>query len=165
MLDEKPVVLCLFPNMRGIAYACIDSTERKIIESGVANVRPINNHRILYRIRKFVEFHNPTIIIVRDAKGTATKNGERLVELHMLIEHFAKTKNTPIYRYSRKQIKEVFEVFGAQTKEEIAKQLISWFDELKPFAPRIRKAWNDDDYHMGVFDAMALLITHQYLSK
>ena len=165
MKENNPIVLSLFPNMRGLGYACVDVVEKKILESGVASVRPIHNDRILYRIKKFVEFHNPTIIIVRDAKGTNTRNIERLTELHILIEHLAKTKETTVCRYTRKQIREVFEMFGATTKEEIAKQIIVWFDELAPLAPRIRRAWTDDDYHMGVFDAMALVVTHQYLTK
>ncbi|MBS1683216.1 MAG: hypothetical protein JSS76_00565 [Bacteroidetes bacterium] len=164
-MQENPIVLSLFPNRRGLGYVCVDVVEKQILESGVASVRPINNKRVVERIAKYIEFHNPTVIIVRDAKGASSRRIERLIELSALIDHIAKTKNTPIFRYTRKQIREVFELFGAKSKTEIAKQIIEWFKELAPLAPKVRKPWMEEDYHMGIFDAMALLITHQYLSR
>jgi Holliday junction resolvasome RuvABC endonuclease subunit len=165
MEEENPIVLSLFPNRRGLGYVCLDVVERKILESGVANVRPISNERVIARIKRFIEFHTPTIIIVRDPKERTIKGTIRLSELNTLIDNCAKTKHTPVYRYTRRQIREVFELFGANNKDEIAKQIIEWFDELAPLAPKIRKPWMDEDYHMGVFDAMSLAITHQYLTK
>ena len=165
MNNEHPIILALYPNARGLGYACVNVVEKKLLEQGIANIRPVANGGIIERIKQFIEYHNPTVIVIRDAKGTTSKNIERLYELNTFITLYAKHKHIPVYRYTRRQIRDVFELFGATTKEQIAKQLILWFKELAPFAPRIRKAWMDEDYHMGIFDAMSLVITHQYLNK
>jgi hypothetical protein len=59
----------------------------------------------------------------------------------------------------------VFEQFGAKSKYEIANKIIAWFPQLASRAPKIRKAWMDEDYNMGIFDALALAITHKYLTE
>lgn len=162
---ENPVVLSLFPNFRGFGYACIDMVGQSIIDSGIVTARPMRNDRIIKRIKRFIAFHTPTIILLRNADKTNTAKSNRLIELHALIEVLAKENNVTVYAYTREQIKDVFEVFGARSKIDVSKQLITWFKELEPIAPRIRKVWTDEDYHMGVFDAVALAITHQYLTN
>ena len=69
----------------------------------------------------------------------------------------------PVYQYSREQVKDVFEIFGAKTKFERAHKIIETIPALASRAPKIRKPYMDEDYNMGVFDAVALVFVHQYL--
>ena len=66
--------------------------------------------------------------------------------------------------YSHEQIQFVFEQFKARTKHEIASIITEWLPQFKSKMPPIRKPWMCEDYHMGMFDALALAITHFYLS-
>ncbi len=165
MHTENPVVLSIFPNRRGFGYACIDIVEKAVLEAGIASVRPISNERIVARVKRYVEFHKPTIIVVRDPAVATARNSKRVSELNALIDYHSKHNAIPVYRYTRKQVRDVFDVFGALNKDEIAMQIIEWFPELSSRAPSLRRSWEDENYHMGVFDAMALIITHQYLTK
>jgi len=78
------------------------------------------------------------------------------------LEYAEETK-IPTFQYSRKQIQDVFELYGHTSKFHVAKQIITWFPELSSRAPKLRKPWMNEGYNMGVFDAMALAITHHYL--
>ncbi|MBS1594111.1 MAG: hypothetical protein JST90_07285 [Bacteroidetes bacterium] len=164
MKETPRIVLALFPNARGMGYACMDVIERQIVDYGVFNSRPLRNAIVLRRINSLIEYHNPSILLLRNYQGTSAQNKTRLKNLNIEISGIADKKNTSVYSYSRKQMRDVFEQFGASSKEAVANQLIVWFEELLPLKPRKRKDWMDEDYHMGVFDALALIITHQYLA-
>lgn len=157
------IILSLYPNSRGLGYACIELPQ-KLLDSGIVTVRPICNDRLLARIEKYMDFFKPKIIVVRDADAL-TPRGKRIKRLITAVIESAVERGIPIHQYSRDQMKEVFEQFGTSTKYEIAQKLIQWFPELADRAPGVRKPWMDEDYNMGVFDALALAVTHAYLTE
>jgi Holliday junction resolvasome RuvABC endonuclease subunit len=160
------VILALYPNSRGFGYACIELAEKKqgqkILASGIMNVRPVGNERTLKHIRKFAEYFKPELVILRDYRK-ATNRGKRIRELITSIVALAQEYRLPVYRYTREQIRHSFEQYGAKTKYEISQKILEGFPELASRAPRIRKVWEEEDYRMGAFDALALVATHEYL--
>jgi hypothetical protein len=154
------VVLSLYPNVRGLGYACAEMP-KKLIESGVVTVSPVNNGTVMERVRRFIEYYKPTIIFVRDPLPTH----KRIAKLAAKIEAHAEKEGMPVYRYSRQQITEVFGTFNAATKYEISQKIITWFPELAIRAPKMRKSYMNEDYNMGIFDAIALIVTHEYLTE
>ena len=158
------IVLSLYPNSRGMGYACIEKPA-KLLDSGIITIKPPSNEKILKRVRKFVEYFKPTIVILRDFPKFTTYRGRRLEMLLHDIVKIAEEKKIPIHRYGRQQIRDVFEIAGASTKYEISQKLIEQFPILASRAPRVRKLWMDEDYNMGIFDAVSLAITHQYLTE
>jgi Holliday junction resolvasome RuvABC endonuclease subunit len=154
------IVLSLYPNARGLGYACAEMPE-KLLDSGVVTVRPVCNRTVMERVRKFIDYYKPTIIFVRDPEPS---NG-RVARLAADIEAHAASEGLPVYKYTRRQTREVFGTFNATTKHEISQKILTWFPELAVRAPRLRKAWMEEDYNMGVFDAIALAVTHEYLKE
>lgn len=157
------VRLALYPNARGLGYACLE-LPNNLIEYGIVTVRPMSNERALKRMEKFIDFFKPEVIIVRDAEISAL-GATRMSELLEGIRKLALERNLPVHSYARHQVKDVFEVFGAKTKYGIAQKIITWFPQLSEHAPRIRRPWMDEDYYMGIFDALALAICHAYLTE
>lgn len=164
MKKDTIIILSFYPNARGLGYACIEMPQN-LKDSGVITIQPISNKKLLERITKFVEFYTPTIIVVKDYNSSYSRHSKRVAELVESITNYAKEVKVPIYRYSRQQVRDVFEQFGAKSKYEIAQKIIYWFPQLASRAPKIRKAWTDEDYNMGIFDALALAITHKYLTE
>ena len=163
MKNNAPIVLSLFPNKRGFGFACIEFP-KKIIDSGMVNVRPISNSGLFDRFINFLEFYKPHLIVIRDCENLSACKKRTQKLINSIIEH-ANMKKLPVHRYSRQQIRDVFEQFGATTKYEIAQSIVKWFEGLPWCAPKIRKTWKDEDFNMGIFDALALAITHKYLSE
>jgi len=164
MKEETIIVLAIYPNPRGFGYVCIENAN-KLLDSGVVRVRPLNNDRILARIKRYVEYFRPALVVVRDCTHLTSPRVARIQSLIEDVAQHATEQNIPVYRYTRQQIRDVFEVFEATTKYEIAHRIVPWFPELAHRAPQIRDDWKDEEYHMGVFDAMALAITHRYLTE
>jgi Holliday junction resolvasome RuvABC endonuclease subunit len=161
------VLLALYPNTRGFGYACLETCMKekklKLLDFGIINVRPAGNEKILKHVRKFAQYFKPEFVILRDYHKP-TNRGRRIRDLIGCINQIAEQHQLSIHRYTREQVRYVFEQYGAKTKYEIAQKLIEAFPELASRAPKIRKPWEDEDYHMGVFDAIALATTHLYLS-
>lgn len=54
--------------------------------------------------------------------------------------------------------------FGAKNKYEISKKIAEAYPQLNSKLPEKRKAWETENYYQGIFDAMALILTHYYLN-
>ena len=81
------------------------------------------------------------------------------------IAAYAVEEGLPVVKYSRDQIREVFEQFGAVTKYEIAQLLLTEFKELEQRTPRKRTLWVAEDRNMAIFDALSLAMTWFYLNE
>lgn len=157
------VLLALYPNSIGYGYGCIELPQ-KLVDAGVVKTRPLCNGPLLSNIEKAIDFYQPHIILLREG-ASIHKKGERNRKLIGEIQRLALIKNLPVFEYSRYQVKDVFELFGATTKHEISQKIVEWLPELADRAPKQRKLWSAEDYNMGLFDALALAYTHEYLKK
>lgn len=160
------VILALYPNSIGFGYACIEKAapnkSQKLLNSGLVNIRPIGNEKALKFVRKITEYFKPQIVVLR-GYHRLTKRGKRIQELLTEITKIAKEFDVPLYQYTREQVLYTFEQYGATTKYEISQKIIEAFPELAALSPRIRKFYQNEDYRMGRFDAIALATTHEYL--
>lgn len=157
------VFLSFYPNTRGFGYACTEGPS-EVIDCGVATVRPVGNDKLIERARRFIEYYEPTLILVQNGDGKYSRQGKRVSSLIREIISFAAKEQIPIKQYTREQVRFVFEQFGAKTKYEVAQKIISWLPEMKYREPKARKIYTSEDYNMGVFDALSLVFTHIYLS-
>ena len=80
-----------------------------------------------------------------------------------VVDH-AKSENLEVYQYSRDQIRFVFEQMGAKTKYEIAELIAPQFKELKDKVPTIRKLWEGESRYMVIFDALSVILVHDYFT-
>jgi hypothetical protein len=164
MKTNNNLVLAIYPNFRGFGYAFLESaTEPK--DCGIVTIRPISNQTCLTRIKQFVDYYQPTLIILQDFDGKHSWKSKRVKRLVDSIIAFCHTNTISVKRYSREQIRFVFSEFKAKSKYEIAKKIVEWLPQFKNKMPEVRKPWMCEDYNMGVFDAMALALTHFYMNE
>ena len=163
MKNSDKVVLAIYPNSRGFGYAFLEhATEPR--DCGIVTIQPICNHRCLNRIKKFVTHYEPTLVLLQDFQSVNSRKSRRVKDLVNEIITFCQNQSLRVCEYSQEQIQFVFEQFKARTKHEIAKTIVDWLPQFKTKMPPIRKPWMCEDYHMGMFDAIALAITHFYLT-
>ncbi len=158
MKKQTPLILSLYPNVNGLGYALIKAPQKLIEVGRYKQNLPIQS--ILTRIEKFIEFHQPTVIVVRDPYILHKRTKDRIEKLTNSLIGLAKRKKISVYSYTRAQIQDTFELFDASTKYDISQRIIHWFKELAIYAPKVRRIWDREDYNMQMFDAMALAITH-----
>ncbi len=163
MKTNPVVILAIYPNPIGFGYAFMENA-RTPWDCGVVKVRPMSNKESIKRILSFIEYYEPEIIVLQDYKGKYSCKGGRVRKLINEIKKLAKQMGLKVQEYTREDIRLVFEQFGARTKYEIAGKITEDLERFKKKMPDLRKPWMPEDYHMGMFDALSLAITHFYLS-
>lgn len=164
MQKTSNVLYAVYPNANGFGFVYMDSP-RTLLDFGVVRINPISNSKVLERIKKSLDYFRPTIVILLDPEGKSSRTGKRVRKLINLIVAYAEGEKLPVVQYSRDQIKEVFEQFGATTKYEISQVILKEFKELEPRAPKRRLLWTSEHHHMATYDALSLALTWFYLNE
>ncbi|HZK68586.1 MAG TPA: hypothetical protein VFC36_03215 [Paludibacter sp.] len=158
MNDER--MIAIHPNTMGFGYVILNE-KGEILDYGIVSIRPVQNDRCLARIKEIVCYYQPEILILEDSKNS--NKSERIKKLIERICDCGKDK-FKIYQYSREQIRDTFNLFGTRNKYEISKKISEAYPQLKSKLPDKRKPWEPENYYQGIFDALALVLTHHYLA-
>ena len=161
MSTKIKVVYAIYPNAQGFGFVYMENA-RKLLDYGAVRINPISNRKVFEKIKQALDYFRPSIVILLDPEGKSSRTGNRIKELIKKIVAHAAEMNLPIVQYSRDQIKDVFEQFGATTKYGISQVLLKEFTELEAKSPKERKLWASEDRNMAIFDALSLAVTWFY---
>ena len=160
--QRKNIVYAIYPNANGFGFVYLDNP-RNLLDYGAVRINPISNRKVLKRIKRSFDYLRPSIVIIQDPDGKASRVGRRVRKLIDKIIVLAMEENLKIVKYFRDQVRDVFEQFGAVTKYEIAKVLLTEFKELVIREPKKRKTWQSESHNMPIFDALSLALVWYYL--
>jgi len=160
-MENTNTVLALYPTRYGVAYALFGKPNQ-MIDFGMGNVQPINNRKVMKRIKAYIDHFQPNVLITRNLEDLRGRKSKRTQALIDAICSEAKQQNLEVHSYSRTQIREVFKEFGAESKYEISHKIIEWFEELKGYEFPVRKKWMAENYNAGIFDAVSLAVVYWY---
>lgn len=158
MNEER--MIAIYPNTLGFGYVILND-KGEILDYGMVSVRPVQNKKCMDRIHEMTLYYQPKVLILEDYKNS--NKSERVRKLIRNICDYAQD-NIRIFKFSREQVRNTFEVFGAKNKYEISKKISEVYPQLKTKLPDKRKPWEPENYYQGIFDAMALVLTHHYLN-
>lgn len=161
---NRKIVLALHPNPLGFGYAFLENPQEPW-DCGMVRIRPVSNRDCMKRIKGFIDYYEPVLVIIGTPEDNYSFKGIRVKSLINEIAEFTKGKGIEVKQYSREDIRVVFEQFGAKSKYEIAKKIIEWLPQFANKLPEVKKPWMAEDYKMGMFDALSLAITHFYLNE
>lgn len=162
-IQRKNIVYALYPNANGFGFVYLENP-RKLLDYGAVRINPISNRKVLERIKRSFDYLRPSIVIIQDPNGNTSRAGRRVHRLIDKIIDLANEEKIEVVMYTRDQIRDVFEQFGAVTKYEIAKVLLTEFKELELKEPKKRKTWESESHNMPIFDALSLALTWFYLN-
>lgn len=158
MINEK--MLAVYPNTNGFGYVIL-SNKGEVLDYGITTVRPIKNEKCIERILVLVRYFKPNILILEDYENSI--KSLRIKELTKKICEEL-NHNLVVFKYTREQVKDTFELFGARNKYEISKKIVEIYPQFNTKLPGKRKIWESENYYQGIFDSLALVLTHQYLN-
>jgi len=161
---RKNIVFAIYPNANGFGFVYLENP-RKLLDYGAVRINPISNRKVLERIKKSFDYLRPSIVIIQDPEGKASRVGRRVHRLIDKIIKLATEEKLKVVQYSRDQVRDVFKQFGAVTKYEIAKVLLTEFKELELREPKKRKTWQSESHNMPIFDALSLALTWFWLQE
>lgn len=153
-------MISIYPNTLGFGYVIL-SEKGEILDYAMVSIRPINNNKCIKRICEIVLYYQPKVLIIENPENS--NKSERVKKLVTQICEGGKDR-FKIFKYSREDIRNTFDVFGAKNKFEISRKISEVYPELKTKLPEKRKTWEPENYYQGIFDAASLVLTHYYLN-
>lgn len=159
------VVMALFLHSRGFSIAILEDALTVINAYNVVlHSYPISNKDILQKVKEKIDFYIPEVVILEDADGFGSRKGKRVKRAISSIVKYADKNDIIVSKYSRNDIRFVFNAFNAHSKYEIAKVITENVKQLPVELPKKRLSHMPEHYSMTIFDAIALGITHYYQS-
>lgn len=154
-------VFAIYPNTMGFGFVVL-SEKGEILDYGMVSIHPVSNDLCLKRVKEIASYFKPEVLVIEDFENSYKST--RVRKLIADVCSYA-SERMKIFKYSRDQVRDVFDLFGANNKYEISKKIVEAYPQLKSKLPDKRRAWEPENYYQGIFDAMSLIITNQYFSK
>lgn len=152
-------ILGLDLSYRSFGFAYLDDDPIRLVDFGIKLYSPDPALR-LARILKLIDFYEPDLIVIDDWRTARTTHRESYRRLMIALEAELLDRDLPYTMYAQARVRQLFLPIGAKTKSDVAKALSIRFPELMWRVPPIRKRWLPEDDQMGIFDAIALVLTH-----
>jgi len=80
MKDNPKTILALYPNRNGVAYALFHTAD-ELVDYGIGYVQPVSNKKIIQRIKKYIKYYQPDIIITRNINDIGNRKSKRIQQL------------------------------------------------------------------------------------
>lgn len=163
-IDEKhEKILVIYANPSGFGFVVMEGP-LTVLDKGIVRIRPIDNKKLLERIRILIKEHEPRAIVTEDITQSKYHKAPRTKQFLTSVRSMAKRKNIKSVSYSRDDIRNVFEIWKARSKFEIAEVISQNLDSFKHLLYDKPKYPKGEPYIVGVFDAASLGITHYYVT-
>ena len=158
-------IIAIDPMPKGYGFAVLEGP-RFLVDWGTKVAGSGNkNAQCLKSISKLLDQYKPEVIVVEDFRRIIARRPERIRELISQVAEIGLGRRIKIRRFSRTHVRTLFGESGSDNKEEIAAQITGIFPELTPRLPRHRYPWMSEDFHMAIFDAIALALTYFYFKS
>jgi hypothetical protein len=161
---HNELVLAIAPTSRGFGYVVTDGP-LGLIDWGVKEVRGDKNRKSLERVKQLMGWFHPELVILEDCAAKGSRRAPRIRRLVQQIARLAGRRGLRTVRYSRAELRALFEPIGAVTKQEIAMAVVGQLPELEPWLPPRRRIWMSEDPRQSIFDAVALTFVYFYRDK
>lgn len=160
MIARPKLVLAIYFQSRGFAFVLFQNRFNPI-DWGAREITGRDRaKRSLKHVGALLALHTPDVLVLQDTSSRGTRRVPRIQELNRRTLQLAKRRSILVRTYSRAQVLNYFEEFGAKTKHRIAKIIAEHIPALSLYVPPPRKPWKSEDPRMGIFDAAALVWTY-----
>jgi hypothetical protein len=151
------LALSVHLNTRGFAFVLFESPLAPF-DWGTPEIRGTRKHeRCLNKIAAIIDHYEPEGLVLQDMSEEGTTRTRRIVNLNAAIITLAKSRQLPVFLYSREIVRETFlQQHGVATKQDIAETIAKSIPAFERYLPSPRKPWQSEDFRMGLFDAAGL---------
>lgn len=150
-------ILALEVRPRRMAYALFE-TPSKLVDFGVTRFYSFPEG--IRRAASWLDRLRPTVLVLRKIERRSSRDRRRTRATMSEIRESVRHASIRISLITERQLQTCLRAHGVRTKHEIASFLAQLYPELAARLPAPRKAWQRENWHMPIFDAVALAITH-----
>lgn len=161
---KRKTILALFPNTVGICYAVFQGSE--LIDYGIGYVRPVNNQKSLKKVKRYLDFHNPDVVLIRELskpKAILNQRNDKLIQ--SICELINSKQKIELQTYNRDVIQETMSLYEVYSKYQIMQKLIFWFPQLESYEYPHREDWMNENHNTGLFSAVSLAVVYMHQNE
>ena len=151
------LVLAIYFQTKGFGFVVLERWFSPVDWGTPELVGADREKRCLKHIDALLALHTPDVLVLQDTSKTGTRRAPRIRALNRRTLELAKRRGVCVRTYSRAQVLDYFEEFGAKTKHRIAEIIAEHIPALSLYVPPPRKPWKSEDPRMGIFEAAALV--------
>src|ERR1035437_8901769 len=154
-MSKQVRILAIAPTARGFGYSVME--DGAILECGYKGVRGNKNGKSVFKIEKLMKQSLPDVVVLQDVYAEGCYRAPRIKALHRKIVRLAANHNCKVKLFSVNQLRDALLDDPKGTKHEMAAMLAQRFPaELALKIPRKRRAWENEDGRMDMFDAVGV---------
>jgi Holliday junction resolvasome RuvABC endonuclease subunit len=150
-------ILSIAPSARGFGYAVVEGD--LILECGAKGTKGNKNLQGMSKIEKLMTQFLPGVLVLPDVNAKGSHRAPRIKALHRQIIKLAAKQKCKVALFSGEQLRDALLGDVKGTKHEMAEMIANKYPaELAAKLPPKRRAWENEDWRMGIFDAMGLAV-------
>lgn len=156
---KEPTILAIYFNTRGFGYGVFEGITEPI-DWGMKTKLKGPSSSAVEQVRLLLHIHQPSVVVLQNCSDQSMRCSRRAIVLIAKVKKLANSKKVKVRQFSRTEIRKTFAPYGARNKDEIARAIAERLPEFAPRVPPYRKVWMSEDYRMGLFDALSLVVTY-----
>jgi hypothetical protein len=150
-------ILAIALTARGFGYCVMEN--QVILESGNKGVEGNKNSQSVFKIEKLLKQFLPSVLVLQDVNAEGCRRAPRIKTLHRQIIELAANRKIKVSLFSGKLLRIALLGDVKGTKHEMAEFLAQKYPvELAAKLPPKRRAWENEDGRMDMFDAVGLAV-------
>jgi Holliday junction resolvasome RuvABC endonuclease subunit len=158
--QKQPRILAVAPSTRGFGYAIMEGRDR-LVRYGRKLIIGNKNPRCLVQVEQLITFFRPDVVVLHNMTFKNCTRVPRIKKLNLKIIEAAKKRRIKVKLFSTEQIRDAFTADESGTEHGRAKIIAEQFpEELGPRLPPRRRAQDNEDARMDIFDAAALALAY-----
>ena len=131
----------------------------QLIDWGTINCGRNKKKDCVRKIRKIIEGHKPSIVILEDCVANGTRQCPSDICLVQAISRMIRKKEIEAAIYSQPAVLRAFSAEGARNKEQITNRIADMLPDLLPLPPHRENKINES-FETSVLYAIALILTY-----
>jgi Holliday junction resolvasome RuvABC endonuclease subunit len=140
---------------RGFGYCVME--DEVMLEYGRRGAKGNKNAQVVSKIEKLMNQFLPSVLVLQEVNAAKYRRAHRIKELQRQVVGLAEKHKCKVTFFSGTQLRIKLLGDAEGTKHEMAKMLARKFPaELGNRLPPIRRAWDNEDCRMDMFDAVGL---------
>jgi hypothetical protein len=154
-ISNQVRILAVALTARGFGYCVMEG--QVMLECGHKEVCGNKNALSVSKIEKLMNQFLPAVVVLQDVNAANCRRAPRIKALHRQVVGLAEQHKCKVTLFSGKHLRIALLGDAKGTKYEMAETLIQKYPaELAGKMPRKRRAWENEDGRMDMFDAVGL---------
>lgn len=154
-ISKQVRILAVALTSRGFGYCVMEG--QVMLECGKKKAKGNKNVQAVSKIEKLMNQFLPDVLVLQDVNHAHCRRAPRIKALHRQVVGLAEKHKCKVTLISGRQLRMTLLGDAKGTKHEMAEMLVQKYpSELGGKVPPIRRAWDNEDSRMDIFDAVGL---------